>query len=78
MGYHVIHSVAETAGARPHELFLVEAEDLRHWVDAAVAEERLALRKIVEAQMRHALMDGLDPVVAMAGIAAELEERTPG
>ena len=75
MGYHVIHSVQETAGARPHELFLVEAEELRRWADEAAAEERLALRRIIEDQMRQALIGGLDPAVAMAGIVAEIEAR---
>jgi hypothetical protein len=75
MGYHVIHDVAETAGARPHDLFLVEADDLRHWADVAIAEERRALRRLVEEKMRLALVDGIDPACAMAEIVAGLEER---
>ena len=75
MGYPVIHSVAETQGAGPHELFLVDVEDLRHWADAAVMEERRAFRRLVEEGMRHTLVDGLDPTLALAEIVAALEER---
>lgn len=75
MGYHLIHDVAETAGARPDDLFLVEADDLRHWAAAAIAEERRALRRLVEDKLRLALVDGIDPALAMAEIVAGLEER---
>ena len=77
MGYPVIHTIEETSGARPHELFLVDVEDLRHWADEAAVQERRALRRILEAHMREALLDGVDPAVAMAGIAADLDARDP-
>ena len=75
MGYHVIHTMAETRVAGPHELVLVDVDDLRHWTEDAVLEERRELRRIVEARMREALLDGRDPTLAMASIVVDLEER---
>lgn len=74
--YHIIHDVKETTGAQPDELFLVEADDLRHWADAARTEERRACRRIVENHLRTYLVEqGVNPASIMASMIAKIDQR---